>query len=77
MGNFNAIHNINDKDSPVKLKIQKNADSLQFKRWFDHSKVVNANGEPLVVYYGLIGRDGNLILQPERFFSEKEDYAER
>ena len=51
MGNFNAIHNINDKDSPVKLKIQKNTDSLQFKRWFDHSKVVNADGEPLVVYH--------------------------
>ena len=52
MGNFNAIHNINDKNSPVKLKIQKNTDSLQFKRWFDHSKVIDVNGEPLVVYHG-------------------------
>ena len=28
-------------------------DTLQFKRWFGESKVVNKAGEPLVVYHGL------------------------
>ena len=49
---FEAVHNINDENSPVKLKVEKNTKSLQFKRWFGKSKVVDENGEPLVVYHG-------------------------
>ena len=45
---FEAIHNINDENSPVKLKKQKNTKSLQFGRWFDHNKVIDVNGEPLL-----------------------------
>lgn len=45
---FEAVHNVADKDSSVKLKVEKNTKSLQFKRWFADSKVVDDNGEPLV-----------------------------
>ena len=43
---FNTIHNITDKNSPVKLDIKKNTQSLQFGRWFKNSVVVDENAEP-------------------------------
>ena len=51
-GGFNTIHNVHDENSPVKLKIEKNTKSLQFKKWFAGSKVVDEKGDPLVVYHG-------------------------
>ena len=45
------VHNINDDGSPVKGLFKKNTETLQFKRWFGDSKVVDENGEPLVVYH--------------------------
>ena len=37
---FEAVHNINDKNSPVKLDIEKNTKSLQFEKWLDRKSVV-------------------------------------
>ena len=36
----------------AKLWQEKGTDSPYFKKWFDKSKVVDENGEPLVVYHG-------------------------
>jgi hypothetical protein len=36
----------------AKLWNEKGTDSPYFKKWFDKSKVVDENGEPLVVYHG-------------------------
>ena len=55
-GGFNAIHNINDSNSPVKGTFaKKQTESLQFDRYFKGSKVVDQNGDPLVVYHGTRG----------------------
>lgn len=45
----NVIHSIADFGSPVK-GVGAQTDSRQFKNWFGDSNVVDANGEPLVVY---------------------------
>ena len=44
-----TVHSLSDFGSPVK-GVGAQTDSHQFKRWFAESKVVDADGEPLVVY---------------------------
>ena len=46
------VHNIDDEGSPVKGLFKKITETLQFRRWFGDSKVVDEKGEPLVVYHG-------------------------
>lgn len=53
-----------------------------FKDWFKGSKVVDENGNPLVVYRGasfdpLAQEPGMGVIKPQRFFSPSEDYAKR
>jgi len=60
-GGFNAIHNIHDNGSPVKGLFKENTDSLQFKRWFGDSKVVDENGEPMVVDGLYLNLDANPV----------------
>ena len=74
-GGFNAIHNIADNNSPVKLNIEKNTKSLQFKRWFKDSKVVDENGEPLVVYHGTLAKD--LTAFSKDFIGSRYSYDDR
>ena len=45
------IHSIFDAGSPVNRKFMEQTETKQFKRWFGDSKVVDENGEPLVVYH--------------------------
>jgi hypothetical protein len=47
----------------------------EFKRWFGDSKVVNASGEPLVVYHGTRSKKGiNKFIVPA-YFTEDTDFA--
>lgn len=49
------------KKDITKSRDRKAPDTKEFKAWFGDSKVVNAKGEPLVVYRGVIGEmDGAL-----------------
>ncbi|NBX48485.1 hypothetical protein EBT25_00740 [bacterium] len=43
----------------AKLSLRKAPDTPAFKRWFGDSKVVDANGEPLVVYHATRNFEGN------------------
>ena len=57
-------------------------DSQQFKRWFADSKVVDENGEPLVVYRGspydpLAQEAGKGVIKPEAYFTADPEYAKR
>jgi hypothetical protein len=57
-------------------------DSQQFKRWFADSKVVDENGEPLVVYRGspydpLAQEAGKGVIKPEAYFTADPEYASR
>ena len=73
---FEAVHNINDKNSPVKLKIKDNSKSLQFKKWFGKSKVVDQNGEPMKVYHGT-DRYGFSVFREDSHFTASREYAAR
>lgn len=46
------VHTIDDVGSPVKGFFKKITETLQFRRWFKDSKVVDDEGKPLVVYHG-------------------------
>ena len=54
------IHSLTDPGSPVKSRISDATQSQQFKRWFGDwqnnpkaaSKVVNADGTPMIMYHG-------------------------
>ena len=57
-------------------------DTEDFKRWFKQSKVVDENGDPLVVYHGsdydpLAQPDGKGTLTPHTMFTGNPDYAKR
>ena len=45
-------HSIHDSGSPVKLRINSQTETRQFKHWFKGSKVVDKEGNPLIVYHG-------------------------
>jgi hypothetical protein len=45
------IHSILKNDSPVNRKFVEQTETRQFQRWFGDSKVVDRDGEPLVVYH--------------------------
>lgn len=45
------VHSIHDVGSPVNKRFLEKIDSLQFRRWFGSSKVVNDDGSPKVVYH--------------------------
>lgn len=45
----------------AKLWQEKGTDSPYFKKWFGKSKVVDENGEPLVVYHGTPGGEFNIF----------------
>ena len=80
-----SMHSIRESGSKVNTKLENVTHSQQFKRWFGDwvnkpysaSKVVDADGKPLVVYHGtdadftvFKSNDGNY------WFSASEDYAE-
>ena len=70
---FDSVnHNIND----VGLKVKPQTKTLQFKKWFADSKVVDENGEPLVVYHGT-DRYGFNVFSEDSFFSADYNYAKR
>ena len=46
------IHSIHDAKSPVNVKYLDATETLQFKRWFNKSQVVNEDGSPKVMYHG-------------------------
>ena len=71
------VSSIRDTNSPVKPKIKDVTESQQFRRWFGNSKVVNADGTPMMVYHGT-NTDFNTFQQENGayFFSESRDYAE-
>ena len=45
-------HSIYDSGSPVKLRINSQTETRQFRSWFKGSKVVDKEGQPLIVYHG-------------------------
>lgn len=45
------LHTILKNDSPVNKKFMDQTETRQFQRWFGDSKVMDRDGEPLVVYH--------------------------
>ena len=45
------IHSIFDAGSPVNRKFVEQTETKQFKNWFRDSKVLDRDGEPLLVYH--------------------------
>ena len=87
------LHSVSDPGSPVKGQagiIQKQSETRQFKNWFGDSKkdpagaskIVDENGEPLVVYRGaefdpLAQEAGKGVIKPEAYFTADPEYAKR
>ncbi|MCQ2367776.1 MAG: hypothetical protein MJ109_02045 [Kiritimatiellae bacterium] len=46
----NVVHSLSDLGSPVK-GVKPQIDTLQFKKWFGPSKIVDKEGKPMVVYH--------------------------
>lgn len=47
-----------------------------FKKWFGDSKVVDSDGQPLVVYRGDVLGQKREVFHPDVFFSTEKDHAE-
>ena len=52
LGRYGFLHSILDADSPVKAQKRDQTETSQFRHWFGKSKVVDEDGNPLVVYHG-------------------------
>lgn len=50
-------------------------ETAEFRRWFGASKVVDAQGRPLVVYHGT-GADVGAVFRPRTFFTPRADVAD-
>lgn len=66
----------------AKFAVGGQTSTQQFKNWFAESKVVDANGEPLVVYRGaefdpLAQETGKGVIKPEAYFTADPEYAKR
>ena len=63
-------------ENGVRHSIAPDIGSAAFKNRFADSKVVDQNGEPLVVYHGTAWQGWEFEPGKEAWFSEKQDYAE-
>lgn len=61
--------NANNINEAVKEWAEKGVESKYFKKWFGDSKVVDENGEPLVVYHG------SKVADIKEFDSNKSNYG--
>jgi hypothetical protein len=62
------------------VEIADHADTPEFKRWFGDSKVVDANGQPLVVYHGTTSEEQIWVFESLHddgaiFFTDSPDQA--
>lgn len=67
-----------DNESYSNLNIQ-NTKSVAFTNWFSHSKVVDSNDNPLIVYHGNPTMDFTKFkfdLYPGAYFAENKKYSE-
>lgn len=55
-------HTIYDNGANVNRKFLKQTETRQFKKWFGKSKVVDAGGNPMVVYHGTRAENGNFTV---------------
>lgn len=46
------MHSVADDASPVKGRVKSQTDTLQFRKWFKGSKIVNEDGTPILMYHG-------------------------
>ena len=60
----------------VRFSIAPQVDTPEFKNWFGDSKVVDENGNPLVVYHGT-DRYGFTVFRDDSHFTADYDYAKR
>ncbi len=71
------------KDSNLTTKQQQQTQSPEFKKWFGDSKVVDKNGEPLVVYHGGNGEVDDFSRGASRgktgsaYFTDSKEAAEK
>lgn len=72
-----GVHVFSDSDM-TKMKRHPVTDTQAFKRWFGDSKVVDAEGRPLVVYHGTQRDwgDSTTFQGHVQFFSESAGYAD-
>ncbi len=56
------IHSIDEAGSPVKKKFSSVTETQQFKRWFGKSKIVDSDGNPLVMYHGTRAENGDFTV---------------
>lgn len=56
------IHSIFDAGAKVNRKFLQQTETQQFKRWFGKSKVVDADGNPMVMYHGTRAENGNFTV---------------
>jgi len=63
-------------DSPdIRFSLREPPNTPEFKRWFGNSKVVDENGNPLVVYRGVVGLEKNGIAEGALNAEARKGYA--
>ncbi len=74
LGHYGVIHSIRDSEEFVNSKFMGQTDSVQFKRWFSGSKIVNDDGTPKIMYHGT-PYGGFEEFKDWQYFTENKEYA--
>lgn len=76
LGHYGVIHSIRDSEEFVNSKFMGQTDSVQFKRWFSGSKIVNDDGTPKIMYHGT-PYGGFEEFKDWQYFTEDKAYADK
>lgn len=76
LGHYGVIHSIRDSEEFVNSKFMGQTDSVQFKRWFSGSKIVNDDGTPKIMYHGT-PYGGFEEFKDWQYFTENKAYADQ
>lgn len=76
LGHEGVIHSIREAPEFVNSKFMEQTDTVQFRKWFEGSKIVNEDGTAKVMYHGT-PYGGFTVFKGWQYFTDNKEYADK
>lgn len=76
LGHEGVIHSIREAPEFVNSKFMEQTDTVQFRKWFEGSKIVNEDGTAKVMYHGT-PYGGFTVFKSWQYFTDNKEYADK
>lgn len=76
LGHEGVIHSIREAPEFVNSKFMEQTDTVQFRKWFEGSKIVNEDGTAKVMYHGT-PYGGFTVFKDWQYFTDNKEYAHK